>query len=746
MHRWQDYKGTTPQRTTLTPQDQDHHKVVIRQTYAKPAIPVPTDCIVKSEDLKGWSNLEDIEFPELLDGDAVKILVGQDCPEILMLLKVKSNEHHDAPYATKTLFGWTIKAPLRETYKRPTSLVSFISTTIEKQVEGLWKIEGAQISSNDKSLSVEDRRTMSVMEDSVKEEEGHYCVAVPFRGEKAMPNNKPLAEKRLSYLGKKLEKKTTLKKAYKDIMEALLERGYAERVSEDFPGKKVSEWYIPHHPVINPNKSKIRMVFDCTAKYEGVALNDKVMQRLNLTNGLLGILLRFRQFPITISADAEAMFHQVKVPREDRDVLRYLWWPEGDTTKAPETYRMAVHLFGGARSPSVCAYDLQKTARDNSRDFRPEVIDAILRDFYVDDFFKSFQTEAETIEAVTDLPNLLAKGGFGLCKWLSNKKEVLQAISEPERAAGLQDLNLQALPVERTLGVPWDVNSDVFTYAAKPAGQPMTRRGLLRAVCSVYDPMGFLTPFTIRGKKLVQNLARDRVDWDEPLGEQQLKNWQEWLKDLEVIPEVKIQRCLHPFEFGDISTAELHHFSDASTVAYGSASYVQLVYTKGQVRCNLLFTRSRVTPLKQMTIPKYELASAALSVQQDEMVRRELSLPINASFFWTDSTIVLAYFRNERERFHTYVIHAGSSPGRWRHVLSESNPADDITRGLSIQDLICSHGWFYGLEFLCEQTIREETDPPVVNIVDDPEVKRHVTTCPGSPRRICEEVLFVDKS
>ena len=716
---------------------QGHNKVMAYQAYAVSSIPVSADCVVKLEDLKRWDHLKNIEFPELLGGDEVEMLIGQDCPEILIPLEVRSSERRDgdsAPYATRTLFGWTVNGPLGGTYWRSATSANFISTTLERQVEEFWKIEGAQLSNSDKGLSLEDRRALGIMQ-SVRKEDGHYSIPIPFREERTLPNNKVLAERRLACLAKKLEKNLTLKQAYDDSMEALIQKGYAEKVLGDTPVKKGAEWYIPHHPVINPNKSKIRVVFDCAARYEGVALNDKVMQGPDLTNGLLGILLRFRQFPVAISADVEAMFHQVKVPEEDRDVLRYLWWPNGDSRLEPEIHRMTVHLFGGTWSPSVCTYALQQTARDNTQDFEPEVVDTVLRNFYVDDCLKSFQTEARAVKMVTDLPSLLARGGFRLCKWLCNRKQVLQAIPESERAAGLQDLNLQALPVERTLGVLWDVNSDVFTYAAKPTNRPMTRRGLLGAVCSVYDPMGFVTPFTIRGKWLVQDLAREKVSWDEPLGKQHLKSWQEWLKELEVIPEVKIERCLQPQEFGDISKVELHHFSDGSTAAYGSASYVRLVNTKGQVRCHLLFTRSRVTPLKQMTIPRLELAAAALSVQQDEMMQRELSLPIDCSFFWTDSIIVLAYIRNEKKRFHTYVanrlavIHAGSSAGQWRHISSEFNPADDITRGLSMRDLIHRHRWFQGPEFLSEQTVQQETEPPIVSIDDDPEVKRPPTAC-----------------
>ena len=362
------------------------------------------------------------------------------------------------------------------------------------------------------------------------------------------------------------------------------------------------------------------------------------------------------------------MFLQVKVPEEDRDRLRFLWWPGGDTKVSPETYRMTSHLFGGTWSPSVSAYALRKTARDNSRDFDPRLVDIVLRDFYVDDCLKSVRQEAEAINIATELPKLLQRGGFRLHKWLSNSRRVLRAIPESERAiARVQQLNLHALPVERALGVLWNIDSDTFTYDRNMSDRLHTRRGLLSVVSSIYDPMGFLCPFTVRGRLLVQQLARDKVGWDEPLSAEHQQDWQAWRTELLDVSQIHIERCLQPSDFGDIAAAELHHFSDASTVAYGSGSYMRLVSKSGQIKCSLLYARSRVAPLKSVTIPRLELAAATLSVQQDEMLRRELSIQVDSSTFYTDSSIVLAYIRNERRRFHTYVanrlaiIHSGSN-------------------------------------------------------------------------------------
>ena len=194
---------------------------------------------------------------------------------------------------------------------------------------------------------------------------------------------------------------------------------------------------------------------------------------------------------------------------------------------------------------------------------------------------------------------------------------------------------------------------------------------MLGTVSSVFDPLGLVTAFTIRGKMLIQDLAREKSIWGESLSDEHLVRWQEWLEELSLSRGIRIERCLVTAEFGSRSIVrmELHHFPDTSMAAYAAATYLRLVNSQGAVRYNLVYCRSRVAPMKKITVPRLELAAAALFVQQDQMIRRDMniSIPTGNSFYWTDSAIVLAYIQNETKRFHTYVanrlavIHAGST-------------------------------------------------------------------------------------
>ena len=185
-----------------------------------------------------------------------------------------------------------------------------------------------------------------------------------------------MAEHRLNLLGKRLSKDEDLKTKYVKGIRDALDKGYAEIVPPSQLDRNDGYvWYLPHHPVIHPCKpGKVRPVFDCAARYRGTSLNDQVHQGPDLTNKLIGVLLRFRQEPVAIMADIEGMFYQVKVHQEDRDALRFLWWTDDDISQPPKTYRMTSHLFRGVWSPSCASFALKRTALNNQIRYDAETI------------------------------------------------------------------------------------------------------------------------------------------------------------------------------------------------------------------------------------------------------------------------------------------------------------------------------------------------------------------------------------
>ena len=136
--------------------------------------------------------------------------------------------------------------------------------------------------------------------------------------------------------------------------------------------------------MVHPQKpNKVRVVFDCAARFRNTSLNDQLLQGPDLTNSLVRVLLRFRQERIGISADIEKMFHQVRVSPQDTHAFSFsfLWWPGGDFSRKPEDHQMLFHLFGARSSPSCSVFSLKKTAEDNRKYFNAETIDTVNRNF-----------------------------------------------------------------------------------------------------------------------------------------------------------------------------------------------------------------------------------------------------------------------------------------------------------------------------------------------------------------------------
>ncbi|XP_067685297.1 uncharacterized protein [Haliotis asinina] len=474
--------------------------------------------------------------------------------------------------------------------------------------------------------------------------------------------------------------------------------GYAEKVPEDRIKREIgNEWYIPHHGIYHSRKpDKIRVVFDCSATYHGISLNSQLLSGPDLTSNLIGVLLRFRQENIAFMGGIESMFYQVQVPEEDRDYLRFLWWEDGDLQQEPTTYRMKVHLFGAVSSPSCSNAALRKTADVNQEFYDEEVVEMIKKNFYVDDCLKSAASEERAVTLIHQITSLCQTGGFRLTKWISNSHTVLDSILPEERAKGVKHLDLEnsELPPERALGVFWEVEKDILGFKVNLRHHMDTKRGILATMSSVYDPIGLLSPFLLTAKSLLQTLCCQNVGWDDKIEGDVLRKWTQWKEDLLHIEELHVMRSYKPRDFGPVRTCELHMFSDASDIGYGVVAYLRLTNNRNEIHCSLVFAKSRVAPLKKVTVPRMELTAATLSVRFSRMIVKELDYSICAVFYWTDSMPVIRYIANEKTRFHTFVanrievIREASDLKQWKYIETSMNPADIASRGARIHKFL----------------------------------------------------------
>ncbi|KAL0153188.1 hypothetical protein M9458_051515 [Cirrhinus mrigala] len=728
--------------------------VDLPKVYTQKRIPVRNENIPSQRHIEKWPYLSKVHLPTI-DAE-IGLLMGTNIPKALEPWQVINSEGN-GPYALKTALGWVVNGLSQETGScwigkevQPAIAVNRISVeSIEHLLVQQYNTDFAERCSEDKpEMSQDDHQFMRFVEKSTQLVDGCYCIGLPMKTETAkMPNNHSVAEQHANSLKRRLSMNPDLHKDYKIFMKDVITKGYGVQVPKEQLNRDDGRvWYIPHHGIYHPKKHKIRIVFDCNATYQGTSLNKQLLQGPDLTNSLVGVLIRFRQEPVALMADIESVFYRVKVPDKDTDLLRFLWWPEGDLAQPLLEYRMVVHLFGATSSPSCASYALRRTAEDASHKVPQKLVDTVLQNFYVDDYLNSVSTETHAIVLAEQLRNLCPGGGFHLTKWISNSRAVLSSIPVEGRAKEVKDLDLShsILPMERALGVQWSTETDMFTFKVQIQAKQSTRQGILSVVSSIYDRLGFLAPVILPAKQLLRNLCKDKKGWDEEIQEDQEQKWCDWLSDLQQLSRFTVPRCIKPANCGSTKLAQLHHFADASETGYGTVTYILMKNDKGDNHCSFLMAKSRVSPLKQITVPGLELTAAVVAVKIDKMMRQELRLNLEKSVFWTYSMTVLKYIENQNTRFKTFVanrlavIQESTTANQWRYVNTTLNPADNASRGMRAEVFIRCESWIQGPSYLLkdenEWPKRPDDTGKVAN--DDVEVKKSASV----------NVAVVDKS
>ena len=292
---------------------------------------------------------------------------------------------------------------------------------------------------------------------------------------------------------------------------------------------------------------------------------------------------------------------------------------------------------------------------------------------------------------------------------MSNSKRVLESLPPSEISPKLT-FELDSSNVERALGILWDINSDLLMFSPNFKEVDASKRGMLKITASIFDPPGYVAPFVLKPKLLIQEAWRLGSDWDADLDSDMETQWDKWLKNAENLKCVRIQRCYYLGDSTIIET-QLHIFSDASELAFGCVAYLRLSLKDQTHVVVMIMSKSRLAPLKVKPLPRLELDGAVHGARLKRFVAHEMDLPVQKIYFWTDSTLVLQYVQNKRQRFKTFVanriseIHDNADPEQFRHVPGKQNPADLLTRGVEDPaDLMKEDehgtGWFTGPGFL----------------------------------------------
>lgn len=261
--------------------------------YTHKTMPVTKQNIPNPSDIVRWPYLKDVRLHSI-DAD-VDLLIGTDAPVIMEPWQV-INSQGEGPYAVRTLLGWVVSGPLRGGRGKGHSVNRISLVNIQELLVSQYNTDFSEKSYEEtKEMSMEDKRFMKIAEDSAKIVDGHYSLRLPFRRDDvSLPDNRLVAEQRLSSLKRKFKRNETFHEEYTTFLSDVIDKGYAEAVpQEQLRRKDRRVWYIPHHGVYHPRKRKLRVVFDCGASFNGTSLNSELLQGPDLTNRLIGVLLRF---------------------------------------------------------------------------------------------------------------------------------------------------------------------------------------------------------------------------------------------------------------------------------------------------------------------------------------------------------------------------------------------------------------------------------------------------------------------
>lgn len=351
---------------------------------------------------KQWPHLKNIDFQRCAARPIVDILIGIDCADLHYAFEEVRGRPGE-PVARLTPLGWTCIGNPGPTYK-PVLQTNFACTyfvrdvsEIEKLNENLgkfWEIESVPTTQNPPIVRIEEQLALNKVKQSFTFESQMYRVGIPWKNDDpVLPNNYKMAFQRLENTEKRLKRTPEVGKAYTDCLERYIVKGYVVKVPAD--NHSNSKWFLPHFPVLRPDKdtTKTRIVFDAAAKFEGVALNDRIYQGPKLQRDLFDVLLRFRRYPIAVVCDIEEMYLRIGIAHADKPYHRFLWRGM-DQSRSPDVYEFDRVVFGVNSSPFQAQFVLQQHARQYQCEF-PKASETVLKSTYMDDSMDSVSNEEQ---------------------------------------------------------------------------------------------------------------------------------------------------------------------------------------------------------------------------------------------------------------------------------------------------------------------------------------------------------------
>ncbi|XP_067650866.1 uncharacterized protein [Haliotis asinina] len=653
--------------------------------------------------LKSFSYLRDIEFS--CKGGPIDLILGVQYSHIQADEEIRQGLPFE-PVAKRSKLGWYVMGA--DTVQR-VSPVCAVQVMQKVDFQKMYDFETLGIQAPNcqcprEIYSSEDRKALDMLASSCQRIGNRYEIGLPWkRDPQELPNNYSMAEKRLYSLERGLLKNEAKASLYSKAISEYVEKGFAVRLEDkDIHRESFPVYYLPHHGVYRPDKpsTPLRVVFDPASEFQGVSLNSFLYKGPCMIGDLYGVLIRFREDYTAVVGDISKMYLQILLPESDTDVHRYLW-RDLDTSRKPDVYKLLRVAFGDKPSPNMASYVMLRIASEN-KNSHPDGAVILERDRYMDDLIHSCPSDDIAVERVRQVDDILASGSFQIKKWYSSSVNVLNILEPNREHDGKESIDLDKEEI-KTLGVVWKPKHDILTFSVKDVQLvQFTKRSVLSKLSMLYDPLGLASAVTIRSRIALQDVWKSRtLGWDHPMPEDMSHLWQELFTNLNKLSCVEFPRCLKPNDV--ISGSELHVFADASVRAYGAVAYQRWETSRGyEVR--LVSAKAKVAPLHHTTIPRLELMAALVASRLAKSLVSNFKEQPRDVILWTDSKIVYYWVQAESVNFKQFVgvriaeIQSFWKPEQWRFVPSDQNPADDLSRGISVEEI--NGRWMHGPDFL----------------------------------------------
>ncbi|XP_070143520.1 uncharacterized protein [Drosophila kikkawai] len=469
--------------------------------------------------------------------------------------------------------------------------------------------------------------------------------------------------------------------------------------------------------------TKVREVFNASSpSSNGNSLNDILYPGPVLQSDLTLQILKWRTFKFVFNADITKMYRQILLNQEHTPFQRILFRNgQGNISD----FELQTVTFGVNCAPFLALRTLQQLSDDVNAQYQ-RASHIISNYMYVDDVLAGAHTEAEAILAIQELQAALTSAGFPLCKWTSNERALLKALPK-EHLLSTDFLDLEEVSTTKTLGVRWNATADEFYFVPTEVTiqANYSKRDVLSQIAKLFDPAGWLFPFVVQAKILMQDIWLASVEWDEFLPAELLHRRHDFLRSYSFLHQVRIPRWV---QFQPGVQVQIHGFCDASQKAYGAAIYVR-IQRDGIISSNLLTSKTKVAPVKTVWLPRLELCGAVLLADLWTAVLPQIPFGHIESFLWTDSTIVLAWLNKPPCQWTTFVanrvtkIAQNADASQWSHMRSEHNPADLARRGVTAEELATSELWWHGPSWLTQQ---QDTWPAPYEPVSDIDIEKRL--------------------